>query len=90
MACGAWCVLKNLDNIADTNFSNTIEPKEPRRVVIMVVMSARVVVQSKVHKFPPLYNFVNFLNFLKNSLTDLPRILRRIQIRSQNKQGVNT
>ena len=46
--------------------------------------------QSKVHKPFRLYNFVTFWIFPENSCTDLPRILRRIRIQSQNKQGVNT
>jgi hypothetical protein len=44
----------------------------------------------KRRKLPPSITSPIFDFFLKNSSTNLPRILRRIQIRSQNKQGVNT
>ena len=51
---------------------------------------------SKVKKTFPVYNYIFVIFFFlifffgKNSLTELPRIPGRIQIRSQNKQGVIT
>jgi hypothetical protein len=39
---------------------------------------------------PKPININSSIFLFQSSSTDLPRILRRIQIRSQNKQGVNT
>jgi hypothetical protein len=48
----------------------------------------QMITQPSKYIFPPPVTS-SFFCILKNSSTNLPRILRRIQIRSQNKQGVN-
>ena len=78
--------------VCTPNFSSASYPASmPARHATKFSTRARIkLLQSKVKKYFPLYNFVIFWFFLKNSLTNPPQILRQIQIRSQNKQGVST
>jgi hypothetical protein len=81
----------NFDSAATSDLSCYMYPRisDTKFSILNLVK----LLESIKHKYFPLYNeYISrqFLDFPEKSLTNLPRILRRIQIRSPNKQGVNT